>query len=561
MACGTDPSPTNRSDADGSDTGASGLGGSGAGGNETTCQDDSDGALCQVNVGVGTPNVFDPNADNSNGVTTQDGAVVLTSRSLASHFIWIANTGEGSVSKFDTRTFEELGRYMTGPAGTGNDPSRTSVNSFGDVYVGNRNGASVTRISVLGEMCEDHNQDGASTTSDGTSMLPWGEDDCVMWHTNLGTRTAGRGRVVRAVAAQDVEQADGTVDQFVWVGAHEDRRVFKLNGLTGEVLFHVDVPIRPYGFALDGKGQLWIASQDRAQIASIDTNNCSAGACSAQVVRLPSRGYGITVDTKQRIWIGGPFITRYTPETGEIVQEPAATGAMAEIGGMAHGIAADANGWIWAAGFQMGVIRLNADNPSERTTVRDTSGYENKGVAVDTDGKIWSIARTQSRAIVMTPGPGLNDVTVNPDVATSIKFPYTYSDMTGVQLMLATGARTLVVPLGSYRRVLQGCDAQDPTDWRELEWDAETPTGTSISFRFRIAATEADLVQAEWLPLATVPPDSPPVSIQRAIENANQSGDFLELEASLRSMREGPSNLSPRLNSFGVSYACPRTLN
>ncbi|MCS6799014.1 MAG: putative metal-binding motif-containing protein, partial [Myxococcota bacterium] len=101
--------------------------------------------------GVGTDRPFDPGRDESEGVGLDpEGALVLDSRRVVTHFIWIANSGEGTVSKVDTRTFVEVARYITGPAGRGNDPSRTSVNTEGDVYVGNRSGRSLTKISVLG---------------------------------------------------------------------------------------------------------------------------------------------------------------------------------------------------------------------------------------------------------------------------------------------------------------------------------------------------------------------------------------------------------------------------
>ncbi len=542
-----------------------GGGASQAGENEEVCSEDEDGTpVCRVSVGAATPNAFDPDSSGSSGVTVEDGAIVLIARSIASHLIWIANTSEGSISKFDTRTFEELGRYMTGPSGRGNDPSRTSVNTLGDVYVGNRDGGTVTRISALGGLCEDANGDGSVTTSDGREqVLAWGQDDCVAWNTDLARYPGAPGRKIRAVAAQDVEQPDGTIKQYVWVGAHTDSRIFKLDGLTGEVLLHAKVPLSPYGFALDGSGRLWIASSGANQIGSVDTNTCSASNCPTDLVSLPDTTYGITVDAKQRVWTGGPTIKRYDPSTGEIIQKRPTTIAGTTFA-IVHGIAADGAGWIWGAALTTGVLRVNADNPDEAAVVPGTSGYSNKGVAVDTDGKVWSIALLESRALVLTPGAGLNDVAVNPDVATSLTLPYTYSDMTGLQLLLATGARTTVVPIGNYRRTFRGCkdDQGEETEWRQLEWDADVPEGTSISFRFRVADSDAELASAEWLPLASVPPDAAPASIRDALRAMQADhAPYLEIDAALQSRRGGdPSTVSPRLNSLSVSYACSKAL-
>ncbi|MEZ4461173.1 MAG: hypothetical protein R3E66_15920 [bacterium] len=143
--------------------------------------------------GSGDPFILtgDPNDNQtSQGVVLDpQGAVTLDVKRVESQFIWIANTGEGTVSKIDTRTYQEVARYITGPAGAGNDPSRTSVNTFGDVFVGNRAGQSLTKISSLGEDCPDTNGDGTITTSTGAAdVKPWGQDDCVLWNTSLPNR-------------------------------------------------------------------------------------------------------------------------------------------------------------------------------------------------------------------------------------------------------------------------------------------------------------------------------------------------------------------------------------
>jgi hypothetical protein len=47
-------------------------------------------------------------------------------------FAWIANSGEGTVSKIDTQTGVEVARYRTGPNGAADSPSRTAVDADGD---------------------------------------------------------------------------------------------------------------------------------------------------------------------------------------------------------------------------------------------------------------------------------------------------------------------------------------------------------------------------------------------------------------------------------------------
>ncbi|MEM6995697.1 MAG: hypothetical protein AAF721_34630, partial [Myxococcota bacterium] len=98
--------------------------------------------------------------------------------SLEFSHIWIANSWEGTVSKIDTVTGVELGRYRTGPDADP-DPSRTSVNLAGDVAVVNRSGG-ITNIDARSEACPDRDYDGLVRTSAcADDVLPWGADDCV----------------------------------------------------------------------------------------------------------------------------------------------------------------------------------------------------------------------------------------------------------------------------------------------------------------------------------------------------------------------------------------------
>jgi hypothetical protein len=62
-------------------------------------------------------------------------------------FIWIANTGEGTVSKVCTIDGKEVARYYTSPQASGGDPSRTSVNLHGDMVVTNRSPPAARRRS------------------------------------------------------------------------------------------------------------------------------------------------------------------------------------------------------------------------------------------------------------------------------------------------------------------------------------------------------------------------------------------------------------------------------
>jgi hypothetical protein len=75
-------------------------------------------------------------------------------------YIWVANSGEGTISKIDTQTLVEHGRYRVRPDSAGS-PSRTSVNLSGDVAVANRNGG-VTKVYADPADCKESNGSPAS---------------------------------------------------------------------------------------------------------------------------------------------------------------------------------------------------------------------------------------------------------------------------------------------------------------------------------------------------------------------------------------------------------------
>jgi len=174
----------------------------------------------------------------------EDGHITLDGSRSERKFIWIANTGEGTISKVDTTTVTEIARYRTGPPNA-LDPSRTSVDAFGDVYVGNRGGRGVTKIAS-GSECVDANGDGQIQTSTGpTDVKDWGQDECVLWHRPLPD-----GGIIRALAAQQLDDR-----AVVWVGGW-DGIIWKLDGATGDILVRTASPVQPYGFALDEPGNL-----------------------------------------------------------------------------------------------------------------------------------------------------------------------------------------------------------------------------------------------------------------------------------------------------------------
>ena len=157
------------------------------------------------------------------GQACNDGSVDFT-------FIWVANSPEGTVSKIDTRTAAEVARYRTGPEDNP-DPSRTAVELTGDVAVLNRAG-SVTKIAALLERCVDGNANGTIETSSGPDdVLPWGTDECVLWHQTLphyeptpGDHVWGARPVAWDAGEPNPEDSCDRGPARLWVGWYEGNR-------------------------------------------------------------------------------------------------------------------------------------------------------------------------------------------------------------------------------------------------------------------------------------------------------------------------------------------------
>ena len=149
---------TNDPPATGDGTSATGGGGSTGGmgttGGTTGNADSESGAGIKLDLG-GIP-------DSPNFCMEGDGDVEFS-------YIWVANSTQSAISKINTRTLVEEGRYYTRPDINGN-PSRTSVSLNGNVAVANRNGG-LTKFYVNEEDCTDTNGNGVINTSTGAANI------------------------------------------------------------------------------------------------------------------------------------------------------------------------------------------------------------------------------------------------------------------------------------------------------------------------------------------------------------------------------------------------------
>ena len=336
-------------------------------------------------------------------------------------YIWIANSGQGTVSKIDTQTLQELGRYVVRPDG-GGSPSRTSVSLSGDVAVASRLGG-VTKIYARSEDCQDTNGTPGIQTATDANYLPWGQEECVAWHTPINLSTQ---RPV-AWAPGDLNPVTCEYEnEKLWVAGGQNNQtnsvqVYRLNGSDGSIdamIAMPDVPMGyfgPYGGAVNADGDFWFITYDGSprHLVRVDAQTLMYEKFPIPAELSP---YGFTVDSKGRPWIGSfsQVSARFDP-TLQQWDTFAAHG---------YGIQEDAMGRMWLADFSLGGVReIDSDSLALGAAIPLGSNSV-KGVSIDFYGYVWVVDMSQSA------------FRVDPDAQTYDVFnqlvgPYTYSDMTG----------------------------------------------------------------------------------------------------------------------------------
>lgn len=352
-------------------------------------------------------------------------------------YIWIANSAEGTVSKIDTVTGVEEGRYATGPMHPDGSPSRTSVNQFGDAVVVNRGPGGIAKIAASEADCVDRNLSGVIDTSTGAEdVMPWMEDECVLWYLDVPSPDHESGP--RPVAWEGVQLDDNGCATSVpriwlaWRDAANTAHVWRLDGTDGTQLDEVLIANwpsgtgRPYGGAVNAAGDFWMTSKnDDPRAVRIDANTLLW----EDVWQNPAGSiYGMAVDQNGDVWGG--------LNTGSMSHYRAAIDTWTAIPVPGHtslrGIMADREGRVWGAAIgSCGLVGVDAVTDTVIADI-DLPGCQTPvGISIDADGFVWVVDRDANRAYKVN--PDTNDVELT---VTGLNEPYTYSDMTGAGLGL-----------------------------------------------------------------------------------------------------------------------------
>jgi len=347
--------------------------------------------------------------------------------------IWVANAPEGTVSKIDTETAIEVARYRTTTI-AGDQPSRTSVNQFGDIAAGHRYAARVVKIAAQEEDCVDLNGNGMIETSTGPGdIMDFGSDECLLWEVDLPASTYGTRAVAWEGGTIDPSTCENTnPNPRLWVAyGSNPLQVYRLDGETGMVEDQTTIASTGfvYGGAVNADGDFWVSDRSGLTLSRVDSVSLAV-----TTHTVPgSSAYGMGVDGEGQPWFatytagaGADFVYRFDPVTETFVSAGGITGRY-------RGLAIDREDRVWVAGnspCRLAVFdRLNDNVINDAIELPGCS--DPVGVTIDRDGFVWIVDRGASVAWKVDP--------ITYDIAatvTGLNGPYTYSDFSGSGLDL-----------------------------------------------------------------------------------------------------------------------------
>jgi hypothetical protein len=364
-------------------------------------------------------------------------------------YIWVANSPQGTVSKINTDTMVEEGRYYTRPDGSG-DPSRTSVNLAGDVAVANRFGGLVKFYAEESDCVEQNGMPGIQTSTGPGDVLPWDVEECRAWY--LAFPTTNQRPVAWTGGTAGPEECTAN-DAQVWTVTSTVPGLFPglggpggvtatlVDGDVGAIVDEVDIPsttfsggsFGAYGGAVDAAGNLYFVGLGTfSSPALVRVRKSDLGVDSWPIPQGVST-YGITVDHDGNPWVSstlGSGAARFNPTTGtwDVIMGFWGGSGLAE--GPDDRMYVSGGGGVYAVDLET----LAVDH------VFDTDETV-KGVGFDAMNNLWAVTWLDDK--MPSPEGGVA-FKIDPSTGVVIDFyngldhPYTYSDMTGKALGTVT---------------------------------------------------------------------------------------------------------------------------
>jgi len=330
-------------------------------------------------------------------------------------YIWIANSSQGTISKIDTQTLQEKGRYIVRPDSAGS-PSRTSVNLSGDVVVANREGGMAKVYARVIDCVESNGMPGIQTSTD-SNVLPWGVEECVAWYTPMNYISQ---RPAAWTPGTFNKQSCAWENQKVWssgvINGQQGVDIVRLNGQTGVIEDKINIPTINHGFygiygaAVDAEGNMWGSQLGQGQLLFVDHETLEY-----KTWPMAASGYGMTVGASGYVWTCSGNASRFDPMTE--------TWQTVGVGG-SGGCMEDDKGTLYMASSP--VVAIDVETLQVKATY-PLPQYVH-GISIDYYGYVWGVSLGSQAYRIDVANPGAFQ-TFNGLIGA-----YTYSDMTGVAL-------------------------------------------------------------------------------------------------------------------------------
>lgn len=453
----------------------------------------------------------------------------LSEEDVTLPFIWVPNN-EGTVSKVNTETGDEIGRYWVAPnpdrspfypAHTyypnllkSSSPSRTTVDLQGNCWVGNRDAGTVVKIGLYeAGIWDDRNKDKIIQTSmdlngDGNiqnyidpvtseekiELLAWGDDECVLFEVVLydhslvtkGNYTPGEydGLYDKSHWRTSPRGLAIDGDNNLWAGTCPTDYYTSMSGVyhyingdTGEIINEVPVPDHyAYGAVIDGNGILWSSNRPSGtpwrHILRLDPSDLSQ-----EKISLNNKmSYGLALDHLDHLFASGwrhYVLSRVNINRPSGASFPYTEEYSRSIPGRdARGAACTSDNDVWVVStWENKVYRFNNDATQDGWV---GVGPSPTGVAVDAVGKVWVCSNGDDSIHRINPATNTVDKVVN---IIGSGGHYSYSDMTGIV------ARTITTRIGTWTVDFDSGELDTP--WGKISWNSFEPEGTEIKVKVR----------------------------------------------------------------------------
>ena len=476
-------------------------------------------------AGPGQGQPFYMDEEHAAGLSANEkGYLKLDKAQIPLGSIWIANSWENNVSRLDTETGKEVGRYEVCM-----DPSRTAVDLEGNVWVACRGDGGVAKVRLFPYNCVDQDGDGevqTSQDSNGDGVISSSEmmdgvneiDECLQFITYPG------GSCQRAAGVDK--------DNHAWIGEWNGFTLSRLEPEFGVVVQSINIPDRPYGLIIDGDGIIWVSGRGGGHLVRVDPETEFAEQLTPGTMWFEP--YGISGDAAGRVWVASCFgenmVHRYDPADG--------SWASVAVGTSPRGLVGHTNGQVYVAlDSTSAVAMVDGDTMTLLSSMNLGGARHPVGMSVDADGFVWAVNQLGNSVSRLHPDSLelLGEYPVG-------QGPYTYSDMTGFQLYNYTA------PMGVYTHTFMALEGV-PALWTNLTVEILFPPGSTAALKLRAASSTEQFEQLPWQVVSDPLPEGP--SSLDLTQYPQLSGHMLQVQVTLFS---GDENASPLLKKMSATY-------